>query len=334
MNQHLELCVGLKTDPVEYRYSYEWLFKLMAEEGVRHVQMGSFFEIYQLPDSYFWDLKRAADDYGITISSVFTSHRELGGFFLGGLWERVARKSYERLIDAAALLGAKRIGSNPGAVLRDQMERKEAGIACYLRNMKELTAYAHYKGIEWLTMEPMSCLAEPPTLPEEIVHFADELMAYHKATANTVPVGYCFDVSHGYADGAGAVHHGHMELFEAALPYLAELHLKNTDARFHSTFGFSESERDRGVVDVAEVRDFLLSNADCIPVEELVGYFEISGPKLGRDYSDHLLEDQLRESLRYLVRTFTSEPVAGRVPEIYIETPGVGLSSSIMCAHL
>ena len=33
------------------------------------------------------------------------------------------------------------------------------------------------------------------------------------------------------------------------------------------------------------------------PVSEVVGYLEIGGPKLGRDYSDYRLEKQLGESL-------------------------------------
>ena len=77
----LTLHVGLKTDSVQYRYSYEWLFRLLAEEGIGHAQLGSFFEMYQLPDEYFIALRRQAERYGVRISSVFTTHRELGGWF-------------------------------------------------------------------------------------------------------------------------------------------------------------------------------------------------------------------------------------------------------------
>ncbi|MCA9443103.1 MAG: hypothetical protein KC964_20045, partial [Candidatus Omnitrophica bacterium] len=82
MNSHnLQLHLGVKTDPIQYRYSYAWLFRLMAEEGIEHAQLGTFFEIYQLPDEFFHRLRRQADDFGIKISSIFTAHRELGGFF-------------------------------------------------------------------------------------------------------------------------------------------------------------------------------------------------------------------------------------------------------------
>ena len=80
-HQPLRFELGVKSDPILYRYSYDWLFALMAGEGVRHLQMGTFFELYDLPDTWFRELRVKAADAGITISSIFTAHRELGGFF-------------------------------------------------------------------------------------------------------------------------------------------------------------------------------------------------------------------------------------------------------------
>lgn len=299
------ISLGVKSDPIEYRYSHAWLYRVMAEEGLRYLQFGSFFEAYHLPDSWFSDLRGVAAAEGVEISSVFTAHRELGGFFIGDArWEAVARRNYERLIEVASLLGARQAGSNPGAVLRDQMGQKAAGVACYLHHMKELMGFAHARGLERLTIEPMSCLAEPPTLPEEIAGMAEELMAHHCATAGTVPVGYCVDVSHGYADAARRVVHSPLELLEAALPWTTELHLKNTGTSFESTFGFGEEERARGIVDLCAVRDLLANQAERLPVRHLIAYLEIGGPKLGRDYSDGLLERQLRASIRHVREVF------------------------------
>ena len=121
----LTLELGVKTDPAEYRFSYEWLFRLLAEEGVRYVQLGTFFELYQLPDEYFHRLRSRADDLGIAIRSIFTAHRELGGFFIDEPgWEGVARRNYERLIEVGSLVGARSVGSNPGAVYRDRTGMK------------------------------------------------------------------------------------------------------------------------------------------------------------------------------------------------------------------
>lgn len=309
MSENLALHLGVKTDPIEYRYSHRWLFQLLAEEGVDRVQIGTHFEMYQLPDEFFHELRREAEDAGVVITSMFTAHRELGGFFREEPgYEHVARKNFERYLQVGGILGAKSVGSNPGAVMRDRMGFKAQGVACYLKHMKELMHFAFEQGVQWLTIEPMSCLAEPPTLPDEIREMGEVLTSHHKANPNsTSQVGFCTDIAHGYADNLGETKFDHIELFEAAYPWLYEIHLKNTDTQFNSTFGFTEDERQKGIVDVAHFRQLLLNNADKLPVDELTGYLEIGGPKLGRDYSDFKLEDSLRESLRFLKQTFLNE---------------------------
>lgn len=303
----LQLSVGVKTDPVEYRFSFEWLFRLISEEGVHHAQLGTFTELYLLPDSYFADLRQMAEGYGVSITSVFSAHRELGGFmrFDHPAWEGVARRAWERLIEVGALLGVESVGSSAGAVMRDRPGDKQAGIQRYLARMKELMHIAYDQGLKAITIEPMSCLAEPPTLPEEICAMAEALRDYHRQHPGaTVPVGYCVDVTHGYADREERVVWDNVQLFEAALPYLNHVHLKNTDAIFNATFGFSDAERGRGIVDVARFRDLLVERAGVLPVRHVIGYLEIGGPKTGRDYSDWKLEMALRESLRHLVSVF------------------------------
>jgi ribulose-phosphate 3-epimerase len=333
----LSLQIGVKSDPIECRYSFPWLFGLMEECGVRHLQLGTFFELYDLPDAFFTDLRRQAADHGVGIRSVFTSHRELGGFFRDEPgWVTVARRSYERLIEIGALVGADSVGSNPGSILRDRMALKPWGLRTYLDHMKELMAYAFDCGVPMLTMEPMSCLAEPPTLPDEMRMMVGELAAHHVENPETADIGLCVDVSHGYADETGDVVHGHMELLEAALPFTVEMHLKNTDFRYGSTFGFSDAERQRGVVDLAAVRSLLERNASHLPVRRLVAYLEMGGPKLGRDYSDKELGEQLRTSLAHCRAVFERGSEASNMGA---ETPApvaslgpVQLSPSIMCA--
>lgn len=299
----LSLKIGVKTDPVENRYSYEWLFRLLADEDVSHVQLGSFVAMYHLPDEYFVDLRQLAAGYGIQISTVFTAHREMGGFFRHDdpAWGEVTRRLFGRMIEIGSLVGAEAIGANPGAVMRDRLGFKDEGWQRWVGFVQEMTHYARDCGLEYLTIEPMSCLAEPPTTPDEVRRMAEQFQTYHQAhPGSTVPVGYCADVSHGYANRDGAVVWDHMQLLEATLPHVHHIHLKNTDNMFNSTFGFLPEEREHGIVDVAAVRDMLLANANVIPMSELICYLEIGGPKTGRDYSDYLLEDMLRGSLQYL----------------------------------
>jgi len=311
------LAVGVKTDPIEYRYSFPWLFRLLAEEKVRYIQVGTFFEMYHLPDAWFLDLRRQAEEFGLSIRSVFTSHRELGGFLQPEKsLQEVAMANYRRLIEVSALLGAVSAGSSAGSVLRDMMETKPDGVRRYLDAMPSLMEHARQAGLQCLTIEPMSCLAEPPTLPEELQLMADTLEAHHREhRETTVPVGFCFDVSHGYADSTGAVRCTPLALLETALPHLMELHLKNTDARFDRTFGFTPEECRRGIVDVAEVRSFLLKHQSRLPVDVMVGYLEVPGPKIGRDYTDSALEPALRLSLRHVKATFEDQRAAPSAEE-------------------
>ncbi|MGQ9589362.1 MAG: ribulose-phosphate 3-epimerase [Planctomycetota bacterium] len=324
--------LGAKTDPIERRHSFAWLFRILAEEKIPCVQLGTFFELYQLPDSFFRDLRARAADFGLEIASVFTSHRELGGFFLGDpAWEAVARRSFERLIDVAGLVGARTVGSNPGSVPRDLMELKAAGISSYLRHAKELLRRSRDAGLSALLLEPMSCAAEPPSSPEEIRAMLEDLLAYHRASPEeTAAPGVCFDVSHGFADREGVLRHSPLDLLEAAVPYVWELHLKNTDARFEAAFGFGEAERKRGVVDLAAVRNRLLAAGDRLPVREVIAYLELPGPKLGRDASDARLEAEIRESLRHIRQVFAHEPVSPARPGE--RDRRVLVAPSLMCA--
>ncbi len=309
MPKHLTLELGIKTDPVEYRFSYEWLFRLMAEEGVYHAQLGSFFEMTLLPDEFFVYLRKQAQRYGVRISSVFTTHRELGGCFRSEPgWEEVTRRTFRRFLEIGALLDADMVGGNAGAVLRDQMHQKDEGVERYWHFIKEMLSYAHHCGVPCVIVEPMSCLAEPPTLPEEMRAWGEELAAYHSAhPERTAAFGYCVDIAHGYVDQDGYAVWDHMQLLRAALPYTRALHLKNTDQRYEATFGFTEEERERGIIQVGAVRELVLTHADQIPADTLVGYLEIGGPKLGRDYSDYKLEGQLRDSLRYLKEVWNTK---------------------------
>ena len=294
----MTLDLGIKSDPVEYRYSFEWLFELMDELDVRNLQLGSFFELYHLDDQYFVNLKHSADERGVRIRSCFTAHRELGGFFSGDPYlEAVARRSYERFIDVASILGAEYLGSNPGSVYRDRMEEKSAGIARFVSHMRELTEYASRVGISALTIEPMSSSAEPPTTPAEIIDMLESInIGRLEGDTTRVPTYVCGDISHGLIDSDGRLCFDHERLFEAAIPYMAEFHFKNTDHHYKSTFGFGPDDPE-GIVDLESIREMINRNTGLFPVDEVVGYLEIGGPKLGRDYSDPQLRELLIASI-------------------------------------
>lgn len=301
----MKLSLGIKTDPIEYRYTFDWLFDLMADCGVGLAQLGSFFEMYWLDREWFLGLREKAEQCGIRIKSVFTAHRELGGFMTGDpALERVTARNHAALLDVGEALGVDYVGMNIGAAYRDRMDAKEEGVRRCVAHLKEMTRLAKGRGFKGLTVEPMSCLAEPPTLAEECAAFADDFALHRAACPDTVPMYFCGDISHGYAGADRAVAADNWSLFECQIPHMCEFHFKNTDAIFNSTFGFGSEERKRGIVDLARLRGMIEDNADRFPVENVTGYLELNNIKLGRDYTDAALGAYLRESVAVLRDNF------------------------------
>ena len=301
----MKIHLGIKSDPIQMRYSYEWLFGLMNRLGISHLQLGGFFELPLLESDFFMNLREKAERMGVRIKSIFSAHREMSGFFWGDRYlEKAARTIYEKFIAAGALLGADYAGSSAGSVPRDMLHTKQKGVECYYRHMTELMHTAEDAGLKGLTIEVMSCIAEPPTFPEEIESFMAFFREYHeKHGDSTVPVYLLGDISHGYADRNGKVIHSNRKLFERSIPYMCEFHFKNTDSIFNTTFGFS-NEEPRGIVDLAALKELIDKNAGRWPVQEVTGYLEHPGPKLGRDYSDYKLEKLLEDSVNALKRYF------------------------------
>jgi len=307
-NKTLTLKIGVKSDPIERIHSFNWLFDLMVEEAIFNLQLGSFMELYFLSDNFFVKLRKKAEARNIKISSIFTSHRECGFMYEDPEFIRITQRNYKRLIEIAEILGSPSVGSSIGGVLRDRLDYRKRGLDVYIEKIKEIMHYAKVHKLEWLTMEPMSCFAEPPCNSKELVKIASELMRYHKKyPEETVKFGLCADVSHGWANKRKEVIENNIDYFIAGIPYMYEFHFKNTDRIYYETFGFEPENIDRGIVDVSKIHEILLKHYAELPVAEIVGYLEIPGPKIGRDYTDSLLGRMIRESLRYLKKEFLKD---------------------------
>jgi ribulose-phosphate 3-epimerase len=298
--------LGVKSDPIENRYSFDWLFGIMADFQVSRLQMGSSFSTFTAEEEYFRGLRASAEKKGIRIASVFTSHRELGGFASGNAsLEANTRWGWERLIHVARLLGADSAGSNAGNLMRDQPDLRERGLRSFFSNMKELLRFARKEGLQAIVIEPMSSIWEYPSTPDQLQEMTSVFDAEYAAQPReTVPVYLCGDISHGVANEEKRVLYGNWEMFEQEIPWMWEFHFKNTDAIFNTTFGFGADERSRGIVDIKRLKTLLEKNATRFPIDEVTGYLELPGPKIGREYSDGLLRGQLEESLAALREEF------------------------------
>ena len=298
--------LGVKSDPIENRYSFDWLFGIMADFRVDRLQMGSSFSTFVVDEGWFTRLRTAGEKKGIRISSVFTSHREMGGYGSGDpSLEASARMGWERIIHVASLLGAESAGSSAGIVLRDQPQSRSRGLECFFTHMKELMRVARRQGLRAITVEPMSSVWEYPSTPEQVREMTAIFDSTHAAApSETVPVYFCGDISHGVADERERVIHDNWMMFELEIPWMWEFHFKNTDSIFNSTFGFGRDEQLHGIVDLRKIKSLLEKNAGRFPAHDVIGYLELPGPKLGRDYSDGLLRGQLEESLSALREVF------------------------------
>jgi hypothetical protein len=302
----MKVHIGVKSDPIENRYTFEWLFDICRDLGVRRVQMGSSYSTFSADDGHFLELREKADARQVEIASVFTSHRELGGFASGDPFlDDASRRGWERLIHVAALVGARSAGSNAGIAMRDQPHLRERGVRSFLENVPGLLAAARAAGLDALTVEPMSSVFEFPSTPDEVRLLASQTEPIHASTpATTVPLLLCADISHGVADAEGKVVHDNWSLFEMEIPWMWEFHIKNTDGIFNSTFGFGPEERAKGIVDLHRLKRLIDDNGKRFPVDEITGYLEIGGPKTGRDYTDHHLRRMLVQSIEALQEVF------------------------------
>jgi hypothetical protein len=154
-------------------------------------------------------------------------------------------------------------------------------------------------------VEPMSSVFEFPSTAEEVRRLDCEFDAHLSASRGAaVPLYYCADISHGVADASRKVVADNWEMFELEIPHMWEFHFKNTDAIFNSTFGFSDAERERGIVDLGRLKALIEANDERFPGPVVVGYLEHLGPKVGRDYTDNELKRTLSASLEALRKVF------------------------------
>lgn len=298
--------LGVKSDPIESRYSFDWLFGIMNDCGVDRLQYGSSIATLVADDEYLRGLRQRAEKRGIRIESLFSSIREFGGFGSGDpALARATIRYWRALIHAASVLGASSAGTNASVTLRDRPASRDVGIARFFAEAPGIMAYARAEGLSAVTTEPMSSVWEYPSTPAELEALGRTLDEAHARDPDrTVPFRYCGDISHGVADADRRVVHDNWNLFEVAIPWMSEFHFKNTDSIFNATFGFAPAERERGIVDLARLRALIDANADRFPVREITGYLEIGGPKVGRDYTDPGLGRALGESLAALKERF------------------------------
>ena len=317
----ITLELGVRIDPTEDLYSYEWILQLMQEEEIRCAQLASFFGLYQLTDASVLELKARAEHFGVSFTSISAVHRELCGLFRPEKeYQRIATGIFERLVDIGALLEANSVGINVPMVPRhgDTRQEQQDGFRVRLGRLKDLVHRAQERGIDTLTVEHT-------TLDQRI---AEELDADGTCTQiEAATIRYSFDTRSMATD----------RMLTHVVPQLHELHLRNTDLNLLGTFGFSERDRTVGIVDIPKLRQLLVSQPGGPHQRWITGYAEVAGPKPGGSHLDKTIQRANRESLRYLRETFVAGRPSGTSTRSRRQRPehgGIRISPSLMCADL
>ena len=299
--------VGVKSDPIENRYSFDWLFGLMAEQHVGWLQLGSSFPFFHAEAEWFRDLSRRAERRGIRIESTYSSYREMTGFFAADPHlEAASRFAWERLIQVAVVggrlfrgielrLGAPRPPRREGARPRAVLPPPEGALA-HREGRRPLGAVhrAHVVALR-AAIDPRG---DGPGDPGN-----------GRVPRGRSPPARCPSSSAPTSPTASRTATGGWWSTTGACSRRASRTRASSTSRTPTTgsTGPSGSPRRsarRGIVDLERFRALIDANADRFPVQELVGYLELPGPKTGRDYTDNLLGSALGESLAALKAVF------------------------------
>jgi sugar phosphate isomerase/epimerase len=222
------------------------------------------------------EVRRAAQDFGITIESAFSG---LANYCYGGLLHpdpagrRISMEWWKRAIDLAAELGAEASGGPLGAMsaaAAADPDRREQLYRDLLNSIEELTQLAAAAGLKRFLVECTPLAREVPYTVEQSNQFMSDL----KGRCH-VPVQLLIDVGHAlyqplYGPGARMV-----DWLSGVGQYIGAFHLQNTDFQSDSHWGWPDS---RGLFDVAafakEVRQARLEN---VPAHlEIIYPFEVA----------------------------------------------------------
>lgn len=291
MNLKIGINLGFAIN--KYPEPEEWTRIVSEELGLKHVQFVADLLNPFLPKDYIERqikrIKNSAENYGISVDSVFTSAFTRVNHLMHS--NKEARKIwlqwFKDLFDIAARLGAKTGGSHFGiltfASYNDVMKREmliEEGI----RGWQELSFHAKELGFESLIFEPMS-------VPREMANTVEEtLKLMERVNANCgVPMRVCLDVGH-------APHPDQRDPYpwiERLGAYSPIIHLQQTVLHKSHHWPFLSEYNTQGIIHPEKVLEALEKSG----AKEVLLIFEISHRE--HQDSDFRIIEDLKASVDY-----------------------------------
>ena len=228
--------------------------KVIGDLGVKHVQLTSdLFSPYydeKILDKYVEEINKLKEDYGFSITSVFTGAFTRVNHFchpdheVRDYWMRW----FKKFTKYAVQLGASKVGSHIGIMsIQDNLKSRRTFQERCTDLWRELAIYAGENGIKELTWEHMSIEREQGHNRKDIDFLINQLK-------NTkIPIKLCLDPDHGDLTSKDKLDYEPYGLMKKYLPYSSQLHLKQTslDKRKNSTF--TQENNSNGLIKGSEV---------------------------------------------------------------------------------
>lgn len=260
------LHIGANLNFTKFVYSRKRALEIARDEfGVRCVEMvpdtdygpALFLKNEEKFRAYHREVAEYGDKIGVDIVSVLTFFRDNVSIahhdpdISDAAWTVM-----ESMAAQAGSYGAKLVGGSVGTVLADDFADAATRDKLFERTRdawKRWMEVAHREGVGAVNIEAMSTLREPPaTIPSGREWLAD-LAAHHRENPDTTAaVTLCYDLGHGPTEEEedSPSDRDFAAWFEAFGDVIAEVHIKNTDSGFISTWPFTDAYKEAGIIDL------------------------------------------------------------------------------------
>ncbi len=305
---------GLNLNFAKYVYSPRRALEVAKDLGVRHVEMVSDLDFgpafyLRSPETFrvhHRDVAAAARELDVTITSVLTTYRDSGAI---GSPNREIRESARlvgrSIIEQGASYGAASVGISFFTANHDEVADPESFDLAYARALEIWKGWmtdARRLGVERLLIEMAAARREACSTIEDTRRTLGQLAAHHRAHPDTtVPVGLCYDTGHGISPEESPNDEDRdFRAWLRAFPDVThEIHLKNTDNRFLSTWHFTDEveKSGRGIIQPLEV---LRCVKETLTVPTVIIVLEMPG-KRGRRIGEEEAIAEHRQSIRKTV---------------------------------
>ncbi len=311
-NYERNIIFGVNVNFGNFVYSPQETLRIAREElGFCHAEMVSdiatnvplFISDRQEFEKFHLQIGEYAHKIGIKIATTFNFYRDNYSLtHSSAQFREVGLNTLKAILLQAECYRkaghpTKYAGASFGSLYKEDYLNKELRKQLLRYGMdawKELMQEGARIGLSGLTVEHMSTLREPPATIEQAVEMLGEFNQYHRLNPDsTVPVFLIYDTGHGVSETEGSQSDRRFSDWFKTFPAdIVEIHLKNTDQDFQSTWPFTKKYRKEGIID-----EFALIEAarDYLQGPELYLILEMGGKK-GREIGEKATLTNILES--------------------------------------